>query len=572
MNWKRVNLLDISSPKQWKNLPMTELTEEGYLVYGANGVIGKYPEYTHEFPTLAITCRGATCGSLHITEPKSYINSNAMALDELSPSVHLKFLYYALQKRGFNDVISGSAQPQITREGLSKVFIDIPDLPDQIKIATVLSKAEAIIKQRKENIDLLDEFLKSTFLKMFGDAVRNEKNWDKKKIGDVCKVTKLAGFEYTKYIKYQDEGEIIVVRGLNVKEGKIKLHELKYIDKATSDFLIRSKLFKGDVVITYIGINIGDVAIVEEDNKYHLAPNVAKITANSFYEINPTYLLHFLMYNRRLFAKYTTNTAKQALNMGNIREVEILIPDNKLQKQFELIAQKVDALKEQLKNGLSDLENLYGSLSQRAFKGELDLSGLVIDHIIPVSKGGSDSQDNLQAISKKENIKKADKLPKELKEDKRFGDPFEVDEETAKKQGGWFYKEWKKLHAPKKKSKITWDRVSTEQVANWIKENYTGYHFTSEMLIRFLTDEHVTFPDYYSSEELKKNPRANDADDLKTLIFSSLNNENPFLKLEQVFYNPELDNVNLTLRDEDFELIKNRTRQERTGVYLRIAK
>lgn len=85
-------------------------------------------------------------------------------------------------------------------------------------------------------------------------------------------------------------------------------------------------------------------------------------------------------------------------------------------------------------------------------------------------------------------------------------------------------------------------------------------------------DEHVTFPDYYSSEELKKNPKANDADDLKTLIFSSLNNENPFLKLEQVFYNPETENINLTLRDEDFELIKDRSREERTGVYMRIAR
>jgi len=130
MKWIRVRLIDISNPKQWKQLSTSELTETGYNVYGANGIIGRYTEYNHELPTLAITCRGASCGSLNITKPKSYITGNAMALDSLNSSVDMKFLYYALKKRGFNDIISGSAQPQITREGLSKVTVEIPNSHD----------------------------------------------------------------------------------------------------------------------------------------------------------------------------------------------------------------------------------------------------------------------------------------------------------------------------------------------------------------------------------------------------------------------------------------------------------
>jgi type I restriction enzyme, S subunit len=101
MNEKK--LTEISSPKQWKNLPISKLLEFGYPVYGANGIIGYYNEYNHEKSTLAITCRGATCGSIHLTKPKSYITSNAMALDDLDETIcNIKYLALYLKYRGLN--------------------------------------------------------------------------------------------------------------------------------------------------------------------------------------------------------------------------------------------------------------------------------------------------------------------------------------------------------------------------------------------------------------------------------------------------------------------------------------
>ena len=92
----RLNLTQICSPKQWKTIATNQLQTEGeYPVYGANGIIGYYKEFNHEKPTVLITCRGATCGNIHISLPKSYINGNAMALDNLNEDVCLKeYLYY----------------------------------------------------------------------------------------------------------------------------------------------------------------------------------------------------------------------------------------------------------------------------------------------------------------------------------------------------------------------------------------------------------------------------------------------------------------------------------------------
>lgn len=161
MSWEKVKLIEISRPRQWKTISTSELRNSGFPVYGANGKIGFYDSYTHEFPTLLIICRGASCGTLNISEPKSYVNGNAMALDELSEKVDLKFLFYALNKRGLNDTISGSDQPQITREGLSKVDFFLPPLSIQQKIAEKLDKADSL---RKKDLELLKMFCIQNFV------------------------------------------------------------------------------------------------------------------------------------------------------------------------------------------------------------------------------------------------------------------------------------------------------------------------------------------------------------------------------------------------------------------------
>src|SRR5439155_6471090 len=101
----------------------------------ANGQIGFYSEYNHEHPTILITCRGATCGRINISEPRSYVNGNAMALDDLDETVvMLKFVGWSLEARGLEDTITGSAQPQITRTSLEIVELPIPPLAEQQEI------------------------------------------------------------------------------------------------------------------------------------------------------------------------------------------------------------------------------------------------------------------------------------------------------------------------------------------------------------------------------------------------------------------------------------------------------
>ena len=159
-------LTEISRPKQWPTVATQHFTATGYPVYGANGQIGFYSEYNHEKPTILIACRGATCGSINVSVEKAYINGNAMCLDEVVKSVNLKYLEYALRTRDFSDVITGSAQPQITAASLEKVIVPLPscEIQKQFELLVEQSdKSKLIIEDTKNLVRRILNVYRSRF-------------------------------------------------------------------------------------------------------------------------------------------------------------------------------------------------------------------------------------------------------------------------------------------------------------------------------------------------------------------------------------------------------------------------
>ena len=94
-----------------------------------------------------------------------------------------------MSHRGFDDVISGSAQPQITGQGLQKVLVPLPSLEEQKRIAGILDEADRVRKKTQALIDKYDELAQSLFLDMFGDPVTNPKGWEVRELSDVATIT-----------------------------------------------------------------------------------------------------------------------------------------------------------------------------------------------------------------------------------------------------------------------------------------------------------------------------------------------------------------------------------------------
>ena len=139
-----VHLSEIAQIYQPQTISSTELTEDGFLVYGANGIIGKYKDYNHETEQICITCRGNTCGIVNYTKPMSWITGNAMVIntDKYQDKVYKRYLYHFLSAYNFNSIISGSGQPQIVRTPLEKLKITLPPISEQKQKAMILDRIQ----------------------------------------------------------------------------------------------------------------------------------------------------------------------------------------------------------------------------------------------------------------------------------------------------------------------------------------------------------------------------------------------------------------------------------------------
>jgi type I restriction enzyme S subunit len=170
--WPEVKLVEVTSPKQWPTITQQQLTKSGFPVFGANGRIGFYSDFNHEEPTVLITCRGATCGTINVSEPKSYVTGNAMALDEPNfDLLNLQYLEWVLRVRGAQDTITGTAQPQITRQSLARVTFPVAPLPLQTEFSQRVTEIRELEADQTASRRRLDDLFQSLVHRAFASEL-----------------------------------------------------------------------------------------------------------------------------------------------------------------------------------------------------------------------------------------------------------------------------------------------------------------------------------------------------------------------------------------------------------------
>ncbi|MDD1524848.1 restriction endonuclease subunit S [Riemerella anatipestifer] len=369
---ERVKLIDICKPKQWKTISGKDILEKGkYPVYGANGKIGFYNEYNHEKPTLLIGCRGS-CGTIHISEPFSYTSGNAMALDGLSSKVDIKFLFYYLKQRGFDDVMSGGVQKQITKVGLEKVEIPLPPLVEQQAIAEKLDQAQKIIDLNEAEVARYDKLAQALFIDMFGDPVQNPKGWEMKKLGEITNkigsgATPRGGKE-----SYKEEG-IALIRSMNVYDNRFFYKDLAFIDSAQADKLKNVCVEENDILFNITGASICRSTIVPKDVLPARVNQHVSIIRMKKSVATPLFVNHLLIsasVKRSLLNIGSGGGAiMQAITKQGLEDFEIILPPITLQNEFAKRIEQIEILKNQAQQELEQSKNLFQSLLQESFKG-----------------------------------------------------------------------------------------------------------------------------------------------------------------------------------------------------------
>lgn len=358
----RLRLVDVCRPRQWPTLSKVEMSASGFPVYGANGKIGFAESYTHVDPVLLIGCRGS-CGTLHITEPRSYANGNAMALDDLNTEVvDIGFLYHQLRHRGFDDVVSGSSQPQITQGGLSKIELDFPTLREQQRIATILDRADRLRSKRQEAIRLADDFLRAVFHEKFGDPVSNSKALPTSRIDQLCDVATGSTPARSRADYYDGQHAWI-------KTGEVDTPLITSAEEHISDAAIAEtncKLFPvGTLLIAMYGQGktrgkVGMLGIPA-------ATNQACAAILPSQKINRYFLYTQLALMYEHLRAMGRGGNQENLNLGMIKSLEVLVPPSHLVNEFLKVRQKVSEMTTRALSAQAETEAMIQSLAAKFF-------------------------------------------------------------------------------------------------------------------------------------------------------------------------------------------------------------
>ena len=361
---EKVQLKNICRPKQWKTLTGKNLVPDGkYPVYGANGIIGYYNDYNHENETLMIGCRG-TCGALNISQPFSYINGNAMALDDLVDDIDIRYLYYALMGRGFQDVISGAVQPQIIRADLEKMEVWIGNKKEQKEIVDVFSKLDTVLSHRKREIQYLDDLIKARFVEMFGDPVYSAID-SKIELSDICE--KITDGEHGSVARVANGHPFLNAKHI-LKTGFIDWKTITYIgDEDHQRIYKRCNPEKGDILLTTTG-TIGNVAIMPECEEVSMDRGITLLKINR-HKVTSEFVAEMLKHPSIQMAMGANVHASAIghLFMNKVKKLPAILPSMKKQIEFTTFVQQIDKSKATVQKALDETQLLFDSLMQQYF-------------------------------------------------------------------------------------------------------------------------------------------------------------------------------------------------------------
>ena len=328
--------------------------------------------------TILLSING-TIGNL------AYYNDEPVVLGKSACYINLKdvfnktFVFNVLQsysiQRFYNSELTGTTIKNLSLATVKNTEFHIPDIKEQQKIASFLTAIDDKILQLQKKKQLLEQYKKGVMQQIFTLKLRFKDNdgndypeWENKVLGEIADVSKLAGYEFTKHIVYNDTGKIIALRGLNIKNNKLELTEVKYIDDSNLKMLSRSKLFVNDLMFTYVG-TIGEVALILENDRFYLGPNVARIRITNS-QCLPIFINQY--FNNAIFKnneikKYIATSSQPALSMTNIRKFVLNIPALEEQQKIADFLFRIDDKYNLVSKQIEQTQNFKKGLLQQMF-------------------------------------------------------------------------------------------------------------------------------------------------------------------------------------------------------------
>lgn len=315
--------------------------------------------------SILVTCIGII-GKVGINSIECAFNQQINAIIPDTRKCNNKFLAYAIQfkKNELQQLANAPVVPILNKTQFSNIQICLPLIEKQNKIVAILDMINEIINKRQQQLKKLDELVKSRFIEMFGDTVLNPYNWKKDLLGMVCDVR--DGTHDSP--QYYEIGYPLVT-SKNVTAGIIDLSDCSLISEEDYNKINeRSKVDIGDIIMPMIG-TVGKPVIVNVEPNFAIK-NVSLIKFKKESKVLNIYIRAFLQsdyFDDAVLSKLRGGTQK-FISLGDIRNLEVLMPPIELQNEFADFVKQTDKSKLEIQKSLDKLEILKKSLMQQYFE------------------------------------------------------------------------------------------------------------------------------------------------------------------------------------------------------------
>ena len=323
--------------------------------------------------SICVCCIGSL-GKLGILKEDAITNQQINSLILKNKNVDLLYLYFYLKtiKNNLESIASSTTVKIINKSSFEKIEIILPNLEIQKKISKKLELLENNIDFRKNQLNYLKELNKSLFTRMFGDIKTNDKNWEIKKFHEIISI--LTDYHANgSYKILKDNVELLdfkeyalMIRTTDLENNNF-IQGVKYINEKAYNFLKKTKIFGGELIINKIG-SAGNVYLMPYLNiPVSLGMNQFMIRLKKDYSN--------IFYYKLLTTEYYTNVIKsnvqgavtKTITKEAIKNIDIIIPPIELQNKFAERVEKIEKLKFEIEKSIEIAQNLYDSLISKYF-------------------------------------------------------------------------------------------------------------------------------------------------------------------------------------------------------------
>ncbi len=351
--------------------------EELFPYYGATGQTGVIDDYLFDGEYLLIGEDG--CPFLdedkdksYIINGKSWVNNHAHILKTKGEIESHLYLKHYLDKYNYNGIVSGSTRLKLNKSALLNIDIIYPvDKGEQKVIVDALKEVSEAIRLRKETIELSKELITSIFHDMFGDPITNPKEWEKDYLDNLCVKITDGSHNPPKPVGYNTEH--LMLSSQNIKNNELVLNNVRYLtEEGFRKENKRTDVQDGDILLTIVGTIGRSLIVTSQMPRFVLQRSVSVIKTKQD-KVNNIFLNYMFQTDafNILFNSLGKGVAQKGMYLKDLRGINLITPPLLLQEEFAKKAMEIEEYIKAQKTELANFEELFQSLLQEAFNGNL---------------------------------------------------------------------------------------------------------------------------------------------------------------------------------------------------------